>query len=47
MQLADRIVVLEHSRIVQVTSHQELMSKQGLYAKIFRLQASIYGLGGF
>jgi ATP-binding cassette, subfamily B, bacterial len=40
--LADRIVVLENSQIVEVGSHDELMEQGGLYAKMFRLQASSY-----
>lgn len=40
--LADRIVVLENSQIVEVGSHAELMENKGLYAKMFRLQASSY-----
>ena len=44
VQLADRIVVLQDSRIVEVGSHQELMMSDGLYAQMFRLQASSYNL---
>ena len=44
VQLADRIVVLENSRIIEVGSHQELMAKEGLYAQMFRMQASSYEL---
>ncbi|MDY6941254.1 MAG: ABC transporter ATP-binding protein [Cyanobacteriota bacterium] len=40
--MADRIVVLENSQIVEVGSHAELMANEGLYAKMFRLQASSY-----
>jgi len=36
VMLADRIVVLDKSRIVEVGSHLELMENDGLYAKIFR-----------
>jgi ATP-binding cassette subfamily B protein len=32
---ADRIIVLEHGRIVETGSHQELMAKQGLYYQMF------------
>ena len=42
VQLADRIVVLENSRIAEVGSHSELMAHNGLYAKMFRKQASSY-----
>ena len=42
VQLADRIVVLENSRIVEVGSHSELMAHNGLYAEMFRKQASSY-----
>lgn len=44
VQLADRIVVLQDTQIVEVGSHQELMISDGLYAKMFRLQASSYDL---
>lgn len=40
--LADRIVVLDNHQIVEVGSHLELMEKDGIYAKMFRLQASSY-----
>ena len=44
VQLADRIVVLENSKIIEVGSHSQLMSQNGLYAKMFRLQASSYDI---
>ncbi|MEM9506457.1 MAG: ABC transporter ATP-binding protein [Cyanobacteria bacterium P01_E01_bin.35] len=44
VQLADRIVVLENSRIVEVGSHSELMTQDGLYAEMFLKQASSYSL---
>ena len=44
VQLADRIVVLENSKIVEVGSHSELMSQNGLYAEMFLKQASSYNL---
>jgi ABC-type multidrug transport system fused ATPase/permease subunit len=33
---ADRIIVLEHGRIVEEGSHKELLAKQGLYHKMFQ-----------
>jgi ATP-binding cassette subfamily B protein len=33
---ADRIIVLEHGRIVEEGSHKDLLSRQGLYYKMFR-----------
>ena len=44
VQLADRIVVLENSKIIEVGSHSHLMSQNGLYAEMFRLQASSYDI---
>jgi len=37
---ADRIVVLQNGRIVEVGSHQELMAKQGVYCHMFETLAS-------
>jgi subfamily B ATP-binding cassette protein MsbA len=35
---ADKIVVLEDGRIVQVGSHQELLQQGGLYQKLYEMQ---------
>jgi ABC-type multidrug transport system fused ATPase/permease subunit len=33
---ADRIIVLEHGRIIEEGSHKELLAKQGLYFKMYK-----------
>jgi ATP-binding cassette subfamily B multidrug efflux pump len=38
----DRLVVLDHGRIVEIGRHQELLAKGGLYAELWRRQS-----GGF
>jgi ATP-binding cassette subfamily B protein len=40
VQRADRIVVIEHGRIVETGSHQQLVHQNGLYAHLARLQFS-------
>jgi ATP-binding cassette subfamily B protein len=41
---ADRILVLEAGRIVEEGSHAALMERNGLYARMWRAQASWYQL---
>ena len=36
---ADRICVLEHGRVIELGSHQELMAQRGRYQTMFELQA--------
>jgi ATP-binding cassette subfamily B protein len=44
VRLADRIVVLETSGVVEQGSHAALMAADGLYAAMFRKQARGYAL---
>jgi ABC-type multidrug transport system fused ATPase/permease subunit len=43
---ADRICVLEHGRVVELGSHDELMALGGRYRTMFDLQARRFALGG-
>ena len=42
VRMADQIVMLNGARVVEVGSHEELMSKQGQYAELYGIQAAAY-----
>ena len=41
-RMADRILVVEHGRVQEIGSHEELLAKGGRYAELFELQAAGY-----
>ncbi|MXV15988.1 ABC transporter ATP-binding protein [Hufsiella ginkgonis] len=42
VRMADRILVLEKGRLMEIGSHEELLAKRGRYAELFELQAMGY-----
>ena len=42
VRMADRILVLEHGRILEEGSHEQLVALGGRYAELFELQAAGY-----
>ena len=38
IERADRIVVMEQGRIVEIGQHRQLLGKGGLYAQLYRIQ---------
>jgi ATP-binding cassette, subfamily B, bacterial len=42
VRMADWIVVLDGSRLVEVGTHDELMAKRGQYAELYGIQAAAY-----
>jgi ATP-binding cassette subfamily B protein len=45
VRMADRIAVLHQGKLAELGSHEELMAKDGRYARLFRIQAAGYQLG--
>ncbi|MEP7112951.1 MAG: ABC transporter ATP-binding protein [Ilumatobacteraceae bacterium] len=43
VRMADLIVVMDGSHVVEFGSHEELMARNGQYAELFRIQAAAYG----
>ena len=44
VRMADRIVVMDGARVVEVGSHHELVAKAGTYAELYGIQAAAYGV---
>jgi ATP-binding cassette subfamily B protein len=42
VRMADKIVVLDGSRVVEAGSHEELLAKRGQYAELYNIQAAAY-----
>ena len=42
VRMADRIVVLDGTRVVEFGTHEELMTKRGQYAQLYGIQAAAY-----
>jgi ABC-type multidrug transport system fused ATPase/permease subunit len=38
---ADRVIVLDHGRVVEQGTHQSLIDDHGLYARIYRAQERV------
>ena len=45
IERADRIVVLEQGRIVEAGTHAQLLAREGVYAKLYRIQYAAQAVG--
>ena len=45
IRFADRILVMQHGRVMESGSHTELMARHGVYAQLFELQYKGQDLG--
>jgi ATP-binding cassette subfamily B protein len=46
VRMADRVVVLEQSGVIEDGTHDELMAHDGVYAQMFHKQARGYKMSG-
>src|SRR5262249_24663680 len=44
VRMADRILVIDDGQLVELGTHAELLEKDGLYAKLFKMQAQGYSI---
>ena len=42
LRIADRVITIEHGRLIEDGSHHELVKAGGRYAKLYRLQAGLH-----
>jgi ATP-binding cassette subfamily B protein len=42
VRMADRIAVIQEGRITELGTHQELLQREGIYARLFTMQAEGY-----